>query len=152
MGTVFFLVLQILIIIINVAGNGLVILIFSKSSKFRGNLFNWFITSLATADILISIDMSHSLIRWYYGKWPLGETMCNIFFTVIYTACLMSAFMITVMSLDRYLCVSKPVKYRIFQKASKTRKIVAMGLLATWITVFFVYGVLAFGMDHFYRT
>ena len=48
------------------------------------------------------------------------------------------------MSLDRYLCVSKPVKYRIFQKASKTRKIVAMGLLATWITVFFVYGVLAF--------
>ena len=57
--------------------------------------------------------------------------------------------MITVMSLDRYLCVSKPVKYRIFQKASKTRKIVAMGLLATWITVFFVYGVLAFGWTTF---
>ncbi len=136
---------QILIIIANLTGNSLVLIVFIKVKSFRENLFNWYIASLATADLLISVDMTHSVIRWFYGRWPLGEIVCNVFFTVIYTAGLMSALMITVMSLDRYLCISKPIRYKLYGKSPKVRKFVAIGLVCTWIVVFSTYAILAFG-------
>ncbi len=144
-GLVFGFLGQVLFIIANTVANGLVIVVFMRFERFRQNLFNWYVTSLAAADLGASLDMVHNLLKWYYGRWPLGETGCNVIFVIIYATVYMSAFMITVMSLDRYLCVSKPVKYKMYHKAMKTRKLVGGGLLTMWLLMFVVYSISAFG-------
>ena len=140
------LILQIMLIITNTAANGLVISVFIKVTKFRENLFNWYVFSLAAADLLVSFDMTQSFLKWYFEKrWLLGETGCNIFMTIVYSAVALSAIMIIIMSFDRYLCVSKPIKYKIYHKAPKTKKLVAAGIATVWLIVFVIYAVLSFG-------
>ena len=136
-------------IVVNTTANGLVILVFLKTKSFRNKLFNWYVTSLAAADFLVSLDMTHSFLKWWYGRWPLGEVICNIFFTIIYSAICISSLTILGMSVDRYLCVSRPLDYKRFQGAPRTRMLVAAGLVGTWLAVFLVYGILAFGWNTF---
>ena len=140
---------QILLILVNMTCNGLIILVFIKVKSFHLNMFNWYIANLAVADFMVSVDMTHSLFKWYYGRWPFGELVCNVFFTVIYVAVHMSPFIITIMSLDRYLCVTIPMKYMYHHRSSKTRTLVMTGLCSSWCIVIAFYSILAFGWTTF---
>ena len=140
---------QILLILVNMTCNGLIILVFIKVKSFHLNMFNWYIANLALADFMVSVDMTHSLIKWYYGRWPFGELVCNIVFTVIYVAIHVSPFIITVMSVDRYMCVSRPMKYKVHHISPKTRTLVMTGLGGSWIVIIAFYSIIAFGWNAF---
>lgn len=144
-GEIFAMIAQILLIALNITGNTLVIMIFLKTRSIREKIFNWYIFNLAIADFLVTIDMLTNLLKWYYGRWPLGGNVCTVFMVLIYTAIYMSAVMITMMSFDRYLRICRPIQYRFHQTSSKSRLALKLILVGIWVGVFTFYAIFGFG-------
>uniref|UniRef100_A0A914BY15 G-protein coupled receptors family 1 profile domain-containing protein n=1 Tax=Acrobeloides nanus TaxID=290746 RepID=A0A914BY15_9BILA len=88
---------------------------------------NILLTSLATADLLVGIViMPLALLDLLHGhNWPFGRLLCAIWATSDVLLCTASILNLCIISLDRYLAITSPLKY------TRTRsKTLAFGLLS----------------------
>uniref|UniRef100_A0AC35F0L8 G-protein coupled receptors family 1 profile domain-containing protein n=1 Tax=Panagrolaimus sp. PS1159 TaxID=55785 RepID=A0AC35F0L8_9BILA len=88
---------------------------------------NILLTSLATADLCVGvIVMPLALIDLLYRHiWPFGKMLCRIWATVDVLLCTASILNLCIISLDRYMAITSPLKY------SRTRsRSMALGLLS----------------------
>ncbi|OXU24761.1 hypothetical protein TSAR_003183 [Trichomalopsis sarcophagae] len=94
-----------------VLGNVLVILAVYNSIKLR-NVTNMFIVSLAMADLMVGIAVLPFSATWEVFKvWIFGDIWCSIWLAVDVWMCTASILNLCAISLDRYLAVTRPVKY-----------------------------------------
>ncbi|XP_061682221.1 histamine H3 receptor isoform X2 [Syngnathoides biaculeatus] len=120
-----------------VAGNALVILAFVVDKSLRTQS-NYFFLNLAISDFLVGAFCIPVYIPYNLtGRWMLSKTLCKVWLVMDYLLCTASVFNIVLISYDRFLSVTRAVKYR--AQRNMTRQAV-LKMLAVWALAFLLYG------------
>ncbi|XP_018421180.1 PREDICTED: histamine H3 receptor-like [Nanorana parkeri] len=119
-------------------GNALVILGFIIDKKLR-TPSNYFILNLAISDFFTgTFSLPLYLQNYIINKeWVLGKHICKLWLTVDYTLCQCTVYNIVLISCDRFLAVTRAVKYRDQQKIMK---LAFVKMLSVWIIAFLNFG------------
>ena len=117
------------IILLTLFGNLLVICAVVSFPRLRSTT-NMFIVSLAIADITVAVlVMPFALIYGVLQKWIFGWIFCNFWMSCDVMCCTASIMHLCVISLDRYLAITKPLQYKILM--SKRRAILL--IVCIWL-------------------
>ena len=121
-----------IVIIFTILGNLPVIVTISTTRKLQTPT-NYFIFSLSITDLLVgSVVLPFSALNTVYPVWSLGAIFCNIFISNDVMLCTVSILTLFAISLDRYFCVTMPLKY---DQKMNTR-IVWMVSIGIWVFSF----------------
>jgi len=122
----FFLVI---LILMTVLGNVLVVLSVFLYKRMR-TFTNFLLTSLATADLLVGLlIMPLSLIDLLHQhRWPFGRLLCRIWATMDVLLCTASILNLCIISLDRYMAITSPLKY----PRTRSRSMAIVRLCLVW--------------------
>ncbi|XP_066596685.1 adenosine receptor A2b-like isoform X2 [Prorops nasuta] len=124
---VLYTVSEILVAVCAVFGNGLVILVFSKERKLRRRT-NYYIISLATADLLVGLFAIPFAILASIGL-PTNLHACLFTVSVLVVLCTISIFCLVAVSVDRYWAILHPMGY-----SRNVRTKTAIGIICVcWI-------------------
>ncbi|XP_017882495.1 adenosine receptor A2b-like [Ceratina calcarata] len=102
-------VCEILVSVCAIFGNGLVIIVFSKERKLRRRT-NYYIISLATADLLVGLFAIPFAILASIGL-PTNLHACLFTVSVLVVLCTISIFCLVAVSVDRYWAILHPMGY-----------------------------------------
>ncbi|XP_044308723.1 5-hydroxytryptamine receptor 2C [Varanus komodoensis] len=121
--------LILIIILLTIGGNILVIMAVSLEKKLQ-NATNYFLMSLAVADMLVGIlVMPVSLITILYDyAWPLPEQLCPIWISLDVLFSTASIMHLCAISLDRYVAIRNPIEHSRFNSHTKA----IMKIAAVW--------------------
>ena len=126
------LFLEIVTLIFIILGNGLTIVVLIKKVPFPEGT-NKIITSLTVADLLVGIAMAWNLIYQKHFAYLQTDNSCCSFGVLVHDhvmdiPALCSISNILVMSVDRYVAITKPLHYNLIMTPSRIAKI----LIAAW--------------------
>uniref|UniRef100_W8BN48 5-hydroxytryptamine receptor 2C n=1 Tax=Ceratitis capitata TaxID=7213 RepID=W8BN48_CERCA len=115
-------------------GNILVCLAVARDKKLQ-NVTNYFLFSLAIADLLVSLFvMPLGAIPAFLGYWPLGFVWCNIYVTCDVLACSSSILHMCFISLGRYLGIRNPLGSR----HRSTKRLAGIKIAIVWVMAMMV--------------
>ncbi|KAL6097367.1 adra1a [Pungitius sinensis] len=101
----------VLFVVFGVLGNILVILSVMLHRHWR-SVTHYFIANLAAADLLLSSAvLPFSATSEALGRWVFGRTFCLVWAALDVLCCTASILSLCVISIDRYLAVSFPLRY-----------------------------------------
>lgn len=116
-------------IVFGIVGNILVILSVVCHRNLR-TVTHYFIVNLAVADLLLSSTvLPFSAILEIVDRWVFGRAFCNVWAAVDVLCCTASIMSLCVISVDRYIGVSYPLRYPTIM--TKRRALLAVMLL--WV-------------------
>nr|AGL76443.1 serotonin receptor [Manduca sexta] len=119
----------ILFIVAGGVGNILVCLAVCLDKRLQ-NVTNYFLLSLAIADLLVSLFvMPMGAIPGFLGYWPLGVVWCNVYVTCDVLACSASIMHMCFISIGRYLGIRNPLKSR----HHSTKRLVVIKIALVWL-------------------
>ncbi|VDM18335.1 unnamed protein product [Hydatigera taeniaeformis] len=125
-----------------ILGNLLVLFAFCVDRGVRSSN-NYFIISLAVTDLTIGLISLNLLILYLLlGYWPLGNFVCDCWLAIDFTACLVSQVTVFLITLDRFMSVKFPVKYRNWRSDNKLRVMLALSWIlpaSLWIPLVFAW-------------
>ena len=114
--------------IVIVIGNILVVIATATESNLA-SVQNWFIASLAVADMLIGlVIMPFSLSYELMGYWMFGTIWCDIHQALDVLCSTASIMNICLISLDRYWSITKAIAYL----NTRTPRMVIIMITTTW--------------------
>lgn len=120
--------------VIGVVGNLLVCLAIATERRLQ-NRTNWFLLSLAVADMLVSgLVIPLAVIKEYTGCWILGPILCDLWIFLDVCSCTSSIMHIVVISTDRYLAINDPLNTRNRQQKYK----IFLLIILIWSTAIFL--------------
>ncbi|KAK2530269.1 histamine H3 receptor-like protein [Columba guinea] len=123
--------------LVTVLGNALVILAFAVQRSLRTQ-GNFFFLNLAIADLLVGGFCIPLYIPYVLtGEWRFGRGLCKLWLVVDYLVCTASVFNIVLISLDRFISVTRAASYR--AQKGMTRNAV-LKMIMVWIAAFLLYG------------
>ncbi|XP_076365912.1 muscarinic acetylcholine receptor DM1-like [Tachypleus tridentatus] len=112
-----------------VVGNVMVMISF-KMDKQLQTISNYFLLSLAAADVSIGlISMPLFTVFTLLGYWPLGPMICDTWLALDYLSSNASVLNLLIISFDRYFSVTRPLTYR----AKRTTKRAAFMITSAWV-------------------
>ncbi|XP_053137229.1 5-hydroxytryptamine receptor 6 [Hemicordylus capensis] len=116
------------IILLTMVGNfSLILLIFSQRSL--RNTSNYFLVSLFMSDLMVgSVVMPPAMLNELYGRWVLEAAFCSVWFSFDVMCTSASILNLCVISLDRYLLIISPLKYKLRMTSCRA----VLLILATW--------------------
>ncbi|XP_075070508.1 histamine H3 receptor-like [Mixophyes fleayi] len=131
-------VLMSCIISVTGTGNALVILGLMANKKLR-TPSNYFILNLAISDFLTGTFTLPLYLKNYVinGRWVLGKNICKLWLTIDYTLCQCTIYNLVLISCDRFLAVTKAVKYR---QQQNNMKAAFMKMASVWMLAFLNFG------------
>nr|XP_015831344.2 alpha-1A adrenergic receptor [Nothobranchius furzeri] len=104
-------VVLVIFVVFGVLGNILVILSVFFHRHWR-SVTHYFIANLAAADLLLSSAvLPFSATSEALGRWVFGRSFCNVWAALDVLCCTASILSLCVISIDRYLAVSYPLRY-----------------------------------------
>jgi len=114
-----------------IAGNSLVMAAVAREPCLRNNVTNYFIVSLAVADLVIgAVVMPFSIVlEAGDGWWPFGADWCDVWHSLDVLASTASILNLSVIALDRYWAITDPISYP--SRMSTGRAVVFIALV--WI-------------------
>ncbi|KAM8866734.1 alpha-1A adrenergic receptor isoform 1-T2 [Synchiropus picturatus] len=116
-------------IVFGVVGNILVILSVVCHRHLR-TVTNYLIINLAVADLLLSaVVLPFSAILEILDRWVFGRAFCNVWAAVDVLCCTASIMSLCVISVDRYIGVSYPLRY----PAIMTKRRALLAVLILWV-------------------
>ncbi|MCI4388552.1 hypothetical protein PGIGA_G00087370 [Pangasianodon gigas] len=116
-------------VVFGVMGNVLVIVSVACHRQLR-SVTHYFIANLAVADLLLScVVLPLSASSEALGRWVLGRALCGVWASLDVLCCTASIFNLCVISVDRWLAVSYPLRYPCL--ATNGRAVGAM--VAVWV-------------------
>lgn len=118
------------IIVGDICGNSLVILSVCRHSKLRVTT-NWFVVSLACADILVALfAMTFNASVIISGRWLFQPWVCDFWNSCDVLASTASILHLCCISIDRYIAIMRPLDYPM----KITTKRVVYILCGVWIS------------------
>ncbi|KAI5625886.1 5-hydroxytryptamine receptor 2C isoform X1 [Silurus asotus] len=129
--------LILIIILLTIGGNILVIMAVSLEKKLQ-NATNFFLRSLAVADMLVGIlVMPISLINILYDyAWPFPDSLCPIWIYLDVLFSTASIMHLCAISLDRYVAICNPIQHSRFNSRTKAMlKIAAVWTISIGISM-----------------
>lgn len=101
------------IILLTTAGNFLLILLIVSQRSLR-NTSNYFLVSLFMSDLMVGlVVMPPAMLNQLYGRWVLRGEFCSLWYAFDVMCCSASILNLCVISLDRYLLIISPLKYKL---------------------------------------
>ncbi|XP_008500237.2 5-hydroxytryptamine receptor 7 [Calypte anna] len=126
-----------LITLLTIAGNCLVVISVCFVKKLR-QPSNYLIVSLALADLSVALAVMPfvSVTDLIGGEWIFGRFFCNVFIAMDVMCCTASIMTLCVISIDRYLGITRPLTYPVRQNGKCMAKmILCVWLLSASITI-----------------
>uniref|UniRef100_A0A4W3JSS7 5-hydroxytryptamine receptor 7 n=1 Tax=Callorhinchus milii TaxID=7868 RepID=A0A4W3JSS7_CALMI len=126
-----------LITLLTIAGNCLVLISVCFVKKLR-QPSNYLIVSLALADLSVAVAVMPFVIvtDLIGGEWVFGRVFCNVFIAMDVMCCTASIMTLCVISIDRYLGITRPLTYPVRQNGKGMAKmILCVWLLSASITL-----------------
>ncbi|XP_069467414.1 5-hydroxytryptamine receptor 7 isoform X1 [Ambystoma mexicanum] len=119
-----------LITLLTIAGNCLVVISVCFVKKLR-QPSNYLIVSLALADLSVALAVMPfvSVTDLIGGAWIFGQLFCNVFIAMDVMCCTASIMTLCVISIDRYLGITRPLTYPVRQNG----KCMAKMILCVWL-------------------
>ncbi|XP_063166822.1 5-hydroxytryptamine receptor 7-like [Candoia aspera] len=119
-----------IITLLTIAGNSLVVISVCIVKKLR-QPSNYLVVSLAAADLSVALAVMPFVIitDLVGGKWLFGEVFCNVFIAMDVMCCTASIMTLCVISVDRYLGITRPLTYPVRQDG----KLMAKMVLVVWL-------------------
>ncbi|KAL6465908.1 hypothetical protein MHYP_G00260410 [Metynnis hypsauchen] len=124
---IFFAVANVIILVLGVAGNGLVIWIAGFKMK-KSVLSTWYL-SLAVSDFLFCCTLPFGIVYAVKKEWLFGHFMCKLRYFIMFINMYSSIFLLAIISVDRCVVVMFPVWA---QNKRTVRKALVMVILA-WV-------------------
>ncbi len=132
-GLQFYAYLTPILIIIGIIGNTLSLIVFTSKSMRKMSV-SYYLGALAASDIMVLLTAV--LLEWFtigLPKWPGGhqlsallvEGMCQTFLFLSYAFRFLSAWLIVIFTIERYIGVCKPLRRREKCTVSFARKAIA---------------------------
>lgn len=119
--------------VLSLAGNSLVCFSFYRNRRLR-TISNFYVLSLAIADIIASTFVfPFSTVASGLRRWPFNYTFCQFNGFLVPYWSQVSTCSLALASVNRYFCVLRPNKYRLFF----TRKKTALSIVVMWIFILF---------------
>uniref|UniRef100_A0A8C6U1T3 G-protein coupled receptors family 1 profile domain-containing protein n=1 Tax=Neogobius melanostomus TaxID=47308 RepID=A0A8C6U1T3_9GOBI len=101
-------VLYIITVTVGISGNSMVIYV--SAFKIKTNVTNVFLVNLAVADLIFCVSRIFYLVYLLRSNdWPYGSFLCKFGALLKYGNMFCSVFLLAVISLDRALCVWRPL-------------------------------------------
>ncbi|XP_071991319.1 5-hydroxytryptamine receptor 2A [Engystomops pustulosus] len=129
--------LTVTVIVVTIAGNILVIMAVSLEKKLQ-NATNYFLMSLAIADMLIGfLVMPISMLNILYDyEWPLHRKLCPVWIYLDVLFSTASIMHLCAISLDRYIAIRNPIHHSRFNSRTKAfTKIIAVWTISVGISM-----------------
>ncbi len=123
------------IVAISIVGNIMVIIAVLSFKRLRNNVTNYFIISLAVADLMVStFVMPYNAVHEILGYWPFGTVFCDVYQALDILSCTASILNLCVIALDRYLAITSPFTY--YDRI--THKTAAVLISCVWLVSFLI--------------
>lgn len=100
--------IHLLICVSGIIGNSCVIVVIARYAKTK-TVTNLYIANLAVADLCFLVGLPFLVTTSILERWVFGAVVCRLFFVSTSINWFASVFVLTVMSVDRYLAVCWPV-------------------------------------------
>lgn len=100
--------IHLLICVSGIIGNSCVIVVIARYAKTK-TVTNLYIANLAVADLCFLVGLPFLVATSILERWVFGAVVCRLFFVSTSINWFASVFVLTVMSVDRYLAVCWPV-------------------------------------------
>ncbi|XP_028824513.1 5-hydroxytryptamine receptor 7 [Denticeps clupeoides] len=126
-----------LLTFLTICGNLLVVISVCFVKKLK-QPSNYLIVSLAVADLSVAVAVMPfvSITDLIGGQWIFGQVFCNVFIAMDVMCCTASIMTLCVISIDRYLGITKPLTYPVRQSGRCMAKIIlSVWLLSASITL-----------------
>ncbi|XP_034539817.1 adenosine receptor A2b [Notolabrus celidotus] len=142
----FYIVIEVVIAVLSISGNVLVCWAVAINTTLK-NATNYFLVSLAVADILVgclaipfAITISIGIYLDFYG--------CLFLACFVLVLTQSSIFSLLAIAIDRYLAVKIPLRYKELMTGKKAREIIAI----LWILSFIIGLIPFFGWNNKYKS
>ncbi|KAM8777865.1 putative G-protein coupled receptor 19 isoform 1-T4 [Rhynchonycteris naso] len=126
--------------LLSVFGNSLVCLVIHRSRRTQSTT-NYFVVSMACADLLISIASSpFVLLQFVTSRWTLGSAMCRVVRYFQYLTPGVQIYVLLSICIDRFYTIVYPLSFKVSRE--KAKKMIAASWIfdaAFVIPVFFFY-------------
>ncbi|KFP77410.1 putative G-protein coupled receptor 19, partial [Apaloderma vittatum] len=137
--------------LVSTFGNSLVCLVIHRSRRTQSTT-NYFVVSMACADLLISIASTpFVLLQFAYGRWMLGNVMCKVVRYVQYLTPAVQIYVLLSICVDRFYTIVYPLSFKVSREKAKKM------ILASWLLdalfaspAFFFYGTNSEGHCNFF--
>ncbi|KAM4695263.1 type-1 angiotensin II receptor isoform 1-T2 [Discoglossus pictus] len=121
-----------IIFVVGIFGNSLVVIVIYWYMKMK-TVASVFLLNLALADLCFVITLplwaAFTAMRYH---WPFGRLLCKITSTAITINLYTSVFLLTCLSLDRYIAIVHPMKSRV----QRTMMFARLTCIAVWLLAF----------------
>ncbi|KAG8448721.1 hypothetical protein GDO86_015697 [Hymenochirus boettgeri] len=123
------LFVYVIVFILGVPGNALVVWITLEMKKSVNTI--WFV-NLAIADLLCCLAVPFNIMEIVLGYWPLGLAACKLIPSILLINMYASVLLLTVISLDRWALVAKPI----WSQNKRSVKKAYLACLVVWVLAF----------------
>ncbi|XP_075407616.1 5-hydroxytryptamine receptor 6 [Tenrec ecaudatus] len=101
------------VITLTAAANMLLIVLICTQPALR-NTSNFFLVSLFTSDLMVGlVVMPPAMLNALYGRWVLARSLCLLWAAFDVMCCSASILNLCLISLDRYLLILSPLRYKL---------------------------------------
>ncbi|KAJ1166152.1 hypothetical protein NDU88_006561 [Pleurodeles waltl] len=113
--------------LLSVFGNALVCLVIHRSRRTQSTT-NYFVVSLACADLLLSIGSTpFVLLQFTSGRWALGGVMCKLVRYLQYLAPGVQIYVLLSICVDRFYTIVYPLSFKVSREKAKKM------IVASWV-------------------
>ncbi|KAJ8038668.1 G-protein coupled receptor 52 [Holothuria leucospilota] len=128
-----------------ILSNVIVLLVFHFNKSLR-DVTGIFIQSLACADLGVGIGCIFSIHSWFEEEWPYGERFCTFTGFTLSAVLIVSILNLLMLSIDRYIAVTRPLTYY----SIMTRKKCYMCVAFVWVFSFTAFLPTLSGMGNYW--